>query len=64
MPMRRCGAAARQMLERAAAEQWEVPVGEVEAKNHQVVHKPSGRKLGFGAVAAAAAKLACRRATR
>jgi isoquinoline 1-oxidoreductase beta subunit len=45
-PMRRCGAAARQMLEAAAAAQWKVPIGEVEAKNHEVVHRPTGRKLG------------------
>jgi isoquinoline 1-oxidoreductase beta subunit len=56
-PMRRCGAAARQMLEAAAAAQWKVPIGEVEAKNHEVVHRPSGRKLGYGALAKAAAKL-------
>ena len=56
-PMRRCGAAARQMLEQAAADQWKVPVGEVEAQNHQLVHKPSGKKLGYGAVAVAASKL-------
>ena len=46
-PMRRCGAAARQMLEQAAANRWHVPVDQVEAQNHQVVHKPSGRKLGL-----------------
>ena len=57
MPMRRCGAAARQMLEQAAANQWKVPVGEVEAQNHQLVHKPSGKKLAYGAVAVAASKL-------
>lgn len=56
-PMRRCGAAARQMLERAAAERWKVPVDQVQARNHEVVHKPSGRKLGYGALAVAAAKL-------
>jgi hypothetical protein len=56
-PMRRCGAAARQMLEQAAANQWQVPLDQVEAQNHQVVHKPSGRKLGYGALALAAAKL-------
>ena len=43
-PMRRCGAAARQMLEAAAAAQWKVPIGEVEAKNHEVVHRPTGRQ--------------------
>ena len=56
-PMRRCGAAARQMLEQAAANQWRVPLDQVEAQNHQVVHKPSGRRLGYGALALAAAKL-------
>ena len=54
-PMRRCGAAARRMLEAAAAEQWKVPVGEVAAKNHEVVHRASGRRLGYGALAKAAA---------
>jgi isoquinoline 1-oxidoreductase beta subunit len=56
-PMRQCGAAARAMLEQAAAKQWNVPVGEVEAKLHEVVHKPTGRKLGYGELAAAAAAL-------
>ena len=55
-PMRRCGAAARAMLEAAAAAQWKVPVNEVEAKNHEVVHKSTGRRLGYGALAKAAAK--------
>jgi isoquinoline 1-oxidoreductase beta subunit len=57
MPMRRCGAAARAMLEAAAAARWGVPASEVEARNHELVHRGSGRKLGFGAVAAEAAKL-------
>ena len=43
-PMRRCGAAARQMLEAAAAARWKVPVDEVEARNHEVVHAKTGRK--------------------
>jgi isoquinoline 1-oxidoreductase beta subunit len=55
MPMRRCGAAARQMLEAAAAARWQVPVGEVQAKNHEVVHEASGRRLGYGELAKAAA---------
>src|SRR5438309_5584663 len=54
-PMRRCGAAARTMLEAAAAERWKVPVSEVEAKNHEVVHRPTGRRLGYGSLAQAAA---------
>jgi isoquinoline 1-oxidoreductase beta subunit len=56
MPMRRCGAAARAMLEAAAAARWGVPASEVQARNHELIHRGSGRKLGFGAVAADAAK--------
>jgi isoquinoline 1-oxidoreductase beta subunit len=56
-PMRHCGAAMRQMLETAAAQRWGVNVAEVQAQNHEVVHKPSGRKLGYGELAAAASAL-------
>src|SRR5271169_5380715 len=56
-PMRQCGAAARRMLEMAAATQWGVDVAEVQAQNHEVVHKSSGRKLGYGDLAAAASAL-------
>jgi isoquinoline 1-oxidoreductase beta subunit len=56
-PMRQCGAAARQMLETAAAQKWGVNASEVETQVHEVVHKPSGRKLGFGELAEAAAAL-------
>jgi isoquinoline 1-oxidoreductase subunit beta len=55
--MQECGASARTMLEQAAANQWKVPVSECKATLHQVVHTPSGRKLGYGELAAAAAKL-------
>jgi isoquinoline 1-oxidoreductase beta subunit len=57
MPMRRCGAAARQMLEAAAAARWKVPVGEVEAKNSEVIHRPTGRRLSYGSLAKDAARL-------
>ena len=56
-PMRQCGAAARQMLETAAAKKWGVDAGEVQAQLHEVVHKPTGRKLGYGELAADAAAL-------
>jgi isoquinoline 1-oxidoreductase subunit beta len=56
-PMRQCGAAMRQMLEAAAAERWGVPAAEVQAQNHEAVHKASGRKLGYGELAAAASAL-------
>ena len=57
MPMRRCGATARKMLETAAAARWNVPVAEVDARNSVLVHRPTGRKLSFGEVARDAAKL-------
>ena len=56
-PLRRVGAAARAMLEAAAAARWKVPVSEVQARMHELVHLPSGRKLGFGEVALDAAAL-------
>jgi len=56
-PMRRCGAAARTMLEQAAAVRWGVPVAEVVARNHEVVHRSTNRKLGYGDLAVAASHL-------
>ena len=56
MPMREIGASARAMLEAAAAKRLGVPVTEVKAVNHEVVHSPSGRRLGFGELAADAAR--------
>src|SRR5258708_34383446 len=56
-PMRRCGAAARTMLEQAAAVQWGVPLAEVSASLHEVVHRATNRKLGYGALAVAASQL-------
>jgi len=54
-PMRVAGATARTMLESAAAAKWGVPASECAAKNHEIVHTPSGKKLGFGELAASAA---------
>lgn len=56
MPMRRVGAAARQMLEAAAAARWSVPLSEVKAVQHEVLHERTGRRLGYGELAADAAK--------
>jgi isoquinoline 1-oxidoreductase beta subunit len=56
-PMRLCGASARTMLEQAAAKKWGVEVAEVTAKNHEIIHGASGRRLGYGDVAADAAAL-------
>src|SRR5205809_497767 len=55
--LRESGATARLMLVRAAAAQWGVPATECSTNLHTVVHKASGKKLGYGELAAAAAKL-------
>jgi len=56
-PLREAGAAARNMLEQAAADEWNVPAGEVRAENHGVVHESSGRRLEYGDLVARAAGL-------
>jgi isoquinoline 1-oxidoreductase subunit beta len=56
-PMRQVGAGARKMLETAAAKRWGVNPNEVEARFHEVVHAASGKKLGYGELAADAAAL-------
>jgi isoquinoline 1-oxidoreductase beta subunit len=50
------GAAAREMLVSAAAQQWKVAPAACRAENG-VVHGPRGKKLSFGKLAAKAAKL-------
>jgi isoquinoline 1-oxidoreductase beta subunit len=55
--LRKLGAAAKEMLISAAASQWKVPVAECYAEIGEVIHKPSGKKLGYGELAAAASKL-------
>ena len=57
MPMRQVGAAARMMLEAAAAKRWGVDVSDVEAKNHEVIQKSTGKKLGYGELAADASMM-------
>jgi hypothetical protein len=51
------GASARERLKAAAASRWHVAVAEIEAKNSVLTHVPSGRRLRYGEVAAAAAKV-------
>ena len=55
--LRESGATARLMLIRAAAAQWNVPPTECSTNLHTVVHKASGKKLGYGELAAGASKL-------
>lgn len=54
-PLRRAGAAGRQMLIAAAAGTWGVPAAECEASSSRVHHRPSSRSLGYGELATAAA---------
>jgi isoquinoline 1-oxidoreductase subunit beta len=55
--LQQAGASARVRLIAAAAQQWGVPVSECQAENSLVIHPASGRKVNYGAVAAAAASV-------
>src|SRR5258705_11407596 len=55
--VRRGGAAARMLLLQAAANEWNVPVGELAVSNGVITHAASKRSTRYGKVAAAAAKL-------
>ncbi len=55
--VRQGGAAAREMLIQAAADEWKVPAAECSAANSIITHKASGRTTTYGKVADAAAKL-------
>ncbi|MBP2161710.1 MULTISPECIES: xanthine dehydrogenase family protein molybdopterin-binding subunit [Asticcacaulis] len=54
---RKVGAAGRSMLVAAAAAQLKVPVDSLTTSKGQVIHKASGKKLTYGSLAGAAAKL-------
>jgi isoquinoline 1-oxidoreductase subunit beta len=53
--MLQVGASARERLRVAAAETWNVPVSEIVAKDSVLTHRPTGRRLPYGHVAARAA---------
>ena len=57
VPLREAGATGRLMLVRAAAQTWGVPEKECMTESSAVVHKASGKKLGYGELARSAAKL-------
>jgi len=57
MPIRTAGATARQMLITAAAQQWGANEADCYAENAFVMHKPTGKKLSYGDLAAKAALL-------
>ena len=52
--MRQVGASAREMLIATAAERWHVEPSSCYAEKGMVIHRKSGRKLAFGALAEAA----------
>ncbi len=56
-PMRRAGAAGRQMLIAAAAQTWGCKTSDCTAASGAVEHMPSGRKLDYGKLAAMACTL-------
>jgi isoquinoline 1-oxidoreductase beta subunit len=56
-PLRQMGAAARHMLETAAAALWGVDVSQVYARHHRIIHTSTGRVFGYGEVAAVARAL-------
>ncbi|MGB9332685.1 MAG: molybdopterin cofactor-binding domain-containing protein [Steroidobacteraceae bacterium] len=57
LPMRQLGAAARAMLVQAAAIRWRVDANQLTTARGRIVDRATGRSIGYGEVASAAATL-------
>ena len=55
--LRMAGATARRMLLQAAANRWGIPVSELTTESGQIMHKRTGRSVGYGDVAEDASAL-------
>ena len=56
-PLRKLGAAGREILVEAAARKWNVPVSQCEAIQGKVHHQPSGRTFSYGELVEEASSL-------
>ncbi|MDA2934575.1 molybdopterin-dependent oxidoreductase, partial [Acidobacteria bacterium AH-259-D05] len=56
-PLRKLGAAGREILVEAAAQKWNVPVSQCEAIQGKVHHQPSGRTFSYGELVEEASRL-------
>ncbi|MGH8219447.1 MAG: molybdopterin cofactor-binding domain-containing protein [Steroidobacteraceae bacterium] len=59
-PLRQVGAAGRALLVKAAAQKWHAPEEQCDTLPSKVRHKPTGRTLGYGALASRAAAIGTR----
>ncbi len=57
IPMRQAGAAGRALFITAAAQTWNVPESELSTGSGKVMHKASGKSIGYGDLAAKVATL-------
>ena len=51
LPMRRCAATARTMLQNAAAKHWGVPAGEIKPYRHKMAYAGGGKEISYGKLA-------------
>lgn len=58
LAMRIAGAATREMLQRAAADEWAVPVNEIVTENSYLIHAATNRREPYAAFAAQVAEMA------